>query len=243
MSVKASALAPVTSAVWFSLALVGLLLGVRPAAAYEWHIETVDTAGWVGKCTSLALDGSGYPHISYLDDTNGDLKYAYRDASGWHLMKVGTGVMEPFGGHGSLALGTDGLPHASYFSLDQSCPGLRYARAEVPVASEEPSGSVIQRGVRLLALTPNPANTETNILYSRGDGVGSPTSPGHVRVFNRRGRLVAVPRLPTPVAGTYSIPWDLTSLDGRPVAPGVYYLRSEAETSQWSDVKRLVVIR
>jgi hypothetical protein len=53
-----------------------------------WHLETVDDAPGVGAYASLALDGGGYPHISYFDDDNDDLKYAYRDDSGWHKAKV-----------------------------------------------------------------------------------------------------------------------------------------------------------
>ena len=30
-----------------------------------WSIETVDSAGWDGLCTSIAVDSSGNPHISY----------------------------------------------------------------------------------------------------------------------------------------------------------------------------------
>jgi hypothetical protein len=41
-----------------------------------WRISVVDSADWVGAHTSIALDASGYPHISYYDGTNIDLKYA-----------------------------------------------------------------------------------------------------------------------------------------------------------------------
>jgi hypothetical protein len=42
-----------------------------------WSIETVDSATSSGRYNSLALDAAGNPHISYMDEFHGDLKYAY----------------------------------------------------------------------------------------------------------------------------------------------------------------------
>ena len=46
------------------------------SALAGWDIETVDSTGDVGTYTSIALDANGYPHISYHDEDNGNLKYA-----------------------------------------------------------------------------------------------------------------------------------------------------------------------
>ncbi len=42
----------------------------------SWAIRTVDSSGAVGEWNFLALDSNGFPHISYRDSTNGDLKFA-----------------------------------------------------------------------------------------------------------------------------------------------------------------------
>jgi|GEM_PF-5145481 len=51
---------------------VMVLVGTVNAGA--WVIETVDSTGRVGLFTSIAVDSSGNPHISYFDESNRYLK-------------------------------------------------------------------------------------------------------------------------------------------------------------------------
>jgi hypothetical protein len=94
-----------------------------------WHSLTVDDGGVlggmpgdVGQYTSLALDGSGYPHISYFSYNYQSLKYAYQDASGWHKQTVDDDAYE--GSNTSVALDENGYAHISYRDYFD---GLKYA--------------------------------------------------------------------------------------------------------------------
>jgi hypothetical protein len=88
----------------------------------SWHIETVDSEVNVNGNPSLALDGAGHPHISYLDFD--DLKYVQHGGTSWHIETVDSG--EDVGGDPSLALDEAGHPHISYY--DQANSDLKYAR-------------------------------------------------------------------------------------------------------------------
>jgi hypothetical protein len=84
----------------------------------------VDAAGTVGWDTSLELDATGRPHISFYDFTSGDLKYARWDGTRWNIQAVDT--MNDVGEYTSLALDAAGNPHISYFNVTNG--NLKYAR-------------------------------------------------------------------------------------------------------------------
>lgn len=78
----------------------------------SWRYETVDKLSDVGKYASLALDTSGKAHISYYDNTNGDLKYATNSSGDWT-----TAIVANSGGeYTSIALDRAGKAHISYYS-------------------------------------------------------------------------------------------------------------------------------
>lgn len=93
-----------------------------PTSIITWNIQTVDSTGVVGGHSSIALDSSGKPHISYYAFTNG-LRYAKWTGSAWSIATVdSTGDA---GATNSLTLDTKGKPHISY--LCSTTSDLKYA--------------------------------------------------------------------------------------------------------------------
>ena len=94
----------------------------------SWHIETVDNApGEVGTYSSIALDTSDKPHISYgacRSPYGYNLKYAYYDGSSWRIETVDYALGQ-FDLDTSIALDTSDNPHISY--SNESNFDLKYA--------------------------------------------------------------------------------------------------------------------
>ena len=93
-------------------------------APLQWNIETIDSVGLVGHYTSLKLDSSGNPHISYYDWGNGDLKYARKIGGVWAIEPVDSAG--DVGSYSSLALDSNGNPHIGYY--DGTNDELKYAQ-------------------------------------------------------------------------------------------------------------------
>jgi len=97
------------------------------------NVEPNDTNGncaKVGKYASIAVDNLNRPHISYYDEENGDLKWAYKDSGIWNRSVVDPGVpggtsYYDVGAYTSIAIDSLNNPHISYYDVSRSF--LRYA--------------------------------------------------------------------------------------------------------------------
>lgn len=95
-----------------------------------WQHQVPDSDGNVGKGSSLAFDSLNHPHISYYDQDNYDLKYAYLDGIEWHIQTIeGNGIIS--GDISSIAIDSYDRPSIAfrgYEPPDGHYDQLRYAR-------------------------------------------------------------------------------------------------------------------
>jgi hypothetical protein len=95
------------------LLAVAICFGARLPAA-DWRIEGVDPGGG-GKFSSLKIDNEGNAHVAYYDETQHELKYAFRDRK---LGKWFTTKLDASSGFCSLALDSKDHPHISYLLVN-----------------------------------------------------------------------------------------------------------------------------
>jgi hypothetical protein len=95
------------------LFLSSIILGLCLESFAGWQIETVDSEGDLGRSSSIALDSSDHPHISYYDNTSRILKYASFDGSNWEVSIVDSSV--DAGWNNSIALDGNDIPYIAYY--------------------------------------------------------------------------------------------------------------------------------
>lgn len=121
-----------------------LMLTANASAQVAWFPETVDRGDSVGMHASLVIDSRDRPHISYIDEGNGTLKYAVQESGVWR-----TEIVAPvrfIAGPTSLALDPVGRPHISFVDgvtlRYASFDGSRWNVSSVDLAYEEGTNSL-----------------------------------------------------------------------------------------------------
>jgi hypothetical protein len=92
---------------------------VNAACTGSATITIVDSVGFVGLYTSIAIGSDGLPAVSYYDGTNGSLKVAKcANAACTGSATITTvDIGGDVGQYTSIAIGTDGLPVVSYYDF------------------------------------------------------------------------------------------------------------------------------
>jgi hypothetical protein len=105
------------------LLMVGFLFLFYCPCQADWEKTTISQGGYYN---SIAIDPSGHPHISYLDDSNPSnyiLKHAYFDGNTWQNETVDSGDV---GWWSAIAIDLLGHIHIIYHA-DKPSSSLKYA--------------------------------------------------------------------------------------------------------------------
>ncbi len=90
---------------------------------WAWRTEPVVPYADAGAYTSIALDSSGAPYISFVDGANGTLEVAHRDGGAWVLERVAG--PSTFTGDTSIAFAPDGTLRLAFY--DETAKQVKYA--------------------------------------------------------------------------------------------------------------------
>ena len=153
---------------------------------YNWdgdHGRIDDRSKKVGKYSSIVLDSSGKPRISYYDQTNKDLKYASWNGTLWIITTVDN--LKNVGEYSSLKLDANGDPRISYY--DETHKDLKFAawnssNSRWVTETVDSSGKVGSFTSLALDLLGNPRisyydQTHQDLKYTAGTGHSHPPVP------------------------------------------------------------------
>ncbi|NOZ30309.1 MAG: hypothetical protein GXP39_19955 [Chloroflexi bacterium] len=91
-----------------------------------WNSQlTIRTGGRAGRWAHMAWSKNGRPHAIYFTDNSPhEYRYAYRDATGWHVERLN--VTGQLGVHNAIAVDAAGRPHVVFDNDIEGANTLRY---------------------------------------------------------------------------------------------------------------------
>ncbi|PIE70376.1 MAG: hypothetical protein CSA22_07940 [Deltaproteobacteria bacterium] len=151
----------------------------------RWIRVSVDNDNFRGGCTSLALNTSDRPRISYYDYTNKALKYTAYDGAAWHTRTLDSSG--EVGNYSSLALDSNGNPHISYADATLSDERLKYIRFngiswDTPESVDDASGRVTHTSIAI------DSSNHPHISYYA-------SSPGCLKYVSHNGAIWGTPQI------------------------------------------------
>jgi hypothetical protein len=121
------------------------LFGNLKFASYNgsvWSTQIVDSSTTsVGLYSSLKIDPSGNPHISYMDWKNGFLRYATSSGGSYWFRSVPDRQNSDTGRFSSLALDSKGMPRILY--MDYKSGHVKYVYGTLPTAKNSLQASAL----------------------------------------------------------------------------------------------------
>ena len=186
----------------------------------------MERPGEYGYQPSIAVDALGGSHISYYDDSSGDLIFASRNGGLWSYEMVdSSGTV---GEWSSLSLDADGDPVVSY--CDRTNGDLKLAKRSSLVAVRP---LVTAGGLHLGTPAPNPRRGREAITIE----FATPREQllGFVLV-DAAGRRLETREAAHFRTGTHRITWNIGTR-----SPGVYFVQMWSESGQVVN-KKLVVV-
>lgn len=94
-----------------------------PTPRQGWQTTILDGDGIVGGWPSVAVDGNGKLHVSYYDQSRGDLRYATDADGNWTILTIDR--LGTVGEYSSIAVDSNDKVHISYY--DPVNTDLKYA--------------------------------------------------------------------------------------------------------------------
>ncbi len=85
----------------------------------SWSTETINRDGEFASTNSAAIDQWGQPHVTYFDNSSGDMKYSHLDDAGWHTTRFWD-ENDQYGNTNSIAIDKNGNPHITLWNSTQN---------------------------------------------------------------------------------------------------------------------------